>query len=195
LDPGYGVYHNTVTGNTSSANGLQTGEGAGVGLFTGPPGAQTYGNVVTDNTLTGNGLPGVTMHSHVFNQALNDNLIAGNRISDNGPDGDPGTEVPAGIVVFSDDTGGAPPITGTVILKNIIKREGIDIAVKTPGSVDAHLNNLFEDIGVSNLGNGPIDATDNWWKCAGGPGANGCGDVAGMNIRTDPWLSKPSAQP
>ena len=191
LNPNFGVYHNTISGNTSSANGLSTGEGAGVGLFAGPPGGQTYGNVVINNILTGNGLPGVTMHSHTVFQDLNDNAIVGNQISGNGPDSDPGTGVPAGIVVFSDDEGGAAPITGTVIVQNAIKNEGIDIAVKTPGSVDAHFNSLFGDLGVSNLGSGSVDATQNWWKCAGGPGAGGCSGVSGMDIVTAPWLTKP----
>lgn len=191
LNPNFGVYHNTIAGNTSSANGLLTGEGAGVGLFTGPPGAQTYGNVVIGNILVGNGLPGVSMHSHVFNQNLNDNLIVGNQISGNGPDSDPGTTVPTGIVVFSDDEGNAAPINGTVILQNVIKGEGIDIAIKTPGSVDAHFNSLFGDVGVSNLGTGLGDATESWWGCAAGPGANGRGEVSGAGINTSPWLTKP----
>ena len=79
------------------------------------------------NTIidAGNGRPGVSMHSHVFNQNLNDNQIVGNQISGNGPDSDPGTTVPTGIDVFSDDTGGAAPIIGTVILQNVIKEEGL----------------------------------------------------------------------
>lgn len=192
LDPDYGVYHNTLTGNTSSGNGIKTGEGAGVGLFAGPPGAQTYGNVVVDNILVHNGLPGVAMHSHVFNQNLNGNSIVGNRIADDGPDGDPGTVVPAGIAIFSDDTGGAAPIMDTVIAQNVFGNEGIDVAVKTPGSVDAHLNSFLDAVGVSNLGSGPVYATENWWGCAGGPGSPGCAAVAGTNVRTAPWLERPS---
>lgn len=192
LDPAYGVYHNTVTGNTSSGNGTKTGEGAGVGLFAGPPGAQTYGNVVVDNILVHNGLPGVAMHSHVFNQNLNGNSIVGNRIADDGPDGDPGTIVPAGIAIFSDDTGGAAPIMDTVIAQNVFGQEGIDVAVKTPGSVDAHLNSFLDAVGVSNLGSGPVYATENWWGCSRGPGSPGCATVAGTNVRTDPWLERPS---
>lgn len=195
LDPAYGVYHNTITGNTSSANGLASGEGAGVGLFTAGPGAQTYGNVIVDNVLVNNGLPGVTMHSHAFNQDLNGNLIVGNQISGNGPDPDPDTAVPAGIDIFSDDTGMAAPITGTVILQNTFKNEGIDIAVKTPGSVDAHFNSFSDAIGVSNLNTeeGAVDATENWWKCSRGPGGHGCADAVGYQIQTEPWLTKPPA--
>lgn len=184
-----GVYHNTISGNNSSRNGLATGEGAGVGIFAGPPGARDYGNVVINNTLTGNGLPGVTMHSHSPFQALNDNLIVGNTISGNGPDSDPGTKVPAGIVVFS--ATGAPPITGTVISQNVIKDEGIDIAILTPGSVDVHFNSLFGDTGISNLGSGAVNATLNWWKCSGGPGANGCSNISGAGVTVAPWLTHP----
>jgi parallel beta-helix repeat protein len=191
LDPTWGVFHNTISGNVSSGNGLATGEGAGVGLFAGPPGAQTFGNIVINNILTGNGLPGVTMHSHTAIQNLNDNLIVGNQISGNGPDGDPGTTVPTGIVVFSDDLGGAPPITGTLISQNVIKGEGIDIAIKTPGSVEVHFNNLFGGIGIDNLGGGAVNATQNWWKCSGGPGANGCGTTVGGNVLVAPWLTEP----
>jgi parallel beta-helix repeat protein len=192
-DPLVGVYHITVSGNTSARNGLATGEGAGVGIFTGPPGAQNWGIVVVGNTLTGNGLPGVALHSHTNFQKLTDVLIAGNTISDNGPDSDPGTTDPTGIDVFSDNSGGAAPITGVVITGNTIKGEGIDIAIKTPGEVDVHLNNLFDNIGIQNLGTGAVNATVNWWKCSGGPTANGCSTVNGPGIQFAPWLTKPSS--
>jgi len=146
---------------------------------------------VINNTLTGNGLPGVTMHSHGPFQALNDNQIIANVISGNGPDGDPGTVVPAGIVVFGDDANHAPPITGTVISQNVIKDEGIDVAVKTAGSVDVHFNSLFGDTGISNLGSGSVNATLNWWKCSGGPGANGCSAIVGAGVVSAPWLTSP----
>ncbi len=107
--PFRGIYHNTILGNTSSANGLVSGEGAGVGLFAAAPGAQNWGNVVDGNTITGNALPGVAMHSHSPLQNLNDNLIVGNQISGNGPDSDPGTTVPTGIDVFADEVSGASP--------------------------------------------------------------------------------------
>ncbi len=186
-----GIYHNTIAGNNSSFNGLSTGEGAGVGLFTAAPGAQNWGNVVVGNILAGNALPGVSMHSHSPLQNLNDNLIVGNQISGNGPDSDPGVTVPTGIDVFADELHGALPITGTVITQNIFKGEGIDIAVATSGGVTARFNSLFGDVGVANLGPGPVDATLNWWKCSGGPGANGCGTVTGLGVLTTPWLTKP----
>jgi parallel beta-helix repeat protein len=191
-DPTSGVYHITVSGNTSARNGLLTGEGAGVGVFTGPPGAQNWGDVVIGNTLTGNGLPGVSLHSHTPLQKLTDILIAGNTISGNGPDSDPGTTVPTGIDVFSDTDAGAAPITGVVIVGNTIKNEGIDVAIKTPGAVAVHLNNLFDNLGIDNLGTGAVNATMNWWKCSGGPGSNGCSSFVGAGVQVSPWLTQPS---
>jgi parallel beta-helix repeat protein len=186
-----GIYHNTLLGNTVSANGLTTGEGAGVGLFAAAPGAQNWGNVVIGNTLTGNALPGVAMHSHAPFQNLNDNLIVGNHISGNGPDSDPGLSVHTGIDVFADEANGASPITGTVITQNIFKHEDIDIAVATSGGVTARFNTFSDSVGVTNLAAGSVDATLNWWKCSGGPDANGCSTVTGSGILTSPWLTAP----
>jgi parallel beta-helix repeat protein len=186
-----GIYHNTLVGNTVSANGLTTGEGAGVGLFAAAPGAQNWGNVVIGNTLTGNALPGVAMHSHAPFQNLNDNLIVGNQISGNGPDSDPGLTVHTGIDVFADEASGASPITGTVITQNTFKHEDIDIAVATSGGVTARFNSLSDAVGVTNLASGSVDATLNWWKCSGGPDANGCSTVTGSGILTSPWLTRP----
>jgi parallel beta-helix repeat protein len=186
-----GVFHNTVSGNESSSNGLAVeGAGAGVGIFASVPGAQTYGNVVINNRLTGNGLPGVALHSHTPGQILNDNAIIGNVIARNGKDTeDTATSGPTGINIS-----GVSPISGTIILHNVIMGEAIDIAVNTPGDVDAHLNDLLgSDLGVENLGSGKVDARDNWWKCAHGPGAPGCTkvNVGPPAVLVKPWLSQP----
>jgi parallel beta-helix repeat protein len=187
-DPALGIYHITVSGNSSMRNGLSTGEGAGVGLFAGPPGAQNNANVIVNNVLTGNALPGVAMHTHGPFQRLNDHLIMGNQISGNGEDGDPGTTVPTGISIFSP----VVPLTGIVIAQNVIKGEGIDIGVNVVNgsNIDAHLNSFLGDIGIDNIGAGTIDATANWWKCPGGPGANGCSTTSGSDIVTTPWLAR-----
>jgi parallel beta-helix repeat protein len=188
-----GIYHNTIIGNQSLYNGLTSGEGAGIGLFAAAPGAQNWGNVVEGNISVGNALPGVSMHSHSPLQNLNDNLIVGNFLARNGPDSDPGVAVPVGIDVFADEAaGGADPITGTVITRNIIKGEGIDIVVATSGGVTAHFNDLFGNVGVSNLSTGSVDATLNWWGCSRGPGANGCSAIAGFGILTTPFLTSPA---
>jgi hypothetical protein len=184
-----GVFDNTIAENESSNNGLAVeGAGAGVGIFDSAPGTQAYGNVVINNRLKDNGLPGVAMHSHTPGQNLNDNLIVGNRISGNGADTeDAATPGPTGINVF-----GVSSITGTVISGNVIDDEAVDIATKTPAQVNVHLNDLLgEKIGVDNLGTGTVDATENWWGCPGGPGAEECTTVKGPGVFFTPWLTHP----
>jgi len=187
-NPLLGIYHITVTGNTSQRNGLISGEGAGVGLFAGPPGAQNNANVISGNILRDNALPGVAMHTHAPDQTLNDHLITGNTISGNGADSDPGTTVPTGITIFSP----VSVLTGIVISNNVFKAEGIDIGVNARGVIQVHLNSFFGDTAIDNIGSlATIDATLNWWKCSKGPNASGCSATIGGNITTDPWLTNP----
>jgi len=187
-DPSVGIYHNTIVGNTSERNGLVTGEGAGVGLFAGPPGAQNNSNVISGNVLRDNALPGVAMHTHPPDQTLNGHLIVGNTISGNGADGDPGTTVPTGISISSP----VSVLSGIVISQNVFKGEGIDVGVNAHGSIQAHFNSFTGGTGIDNIGSkADIDATANWWKCSGGPTANGCSSVTGSGVSTNPWLAKP----
>ncbi len=191
----YGVYQNTIADNVSSRNGLATEDGAGVGLFTPSPTKKTYGNVVIGNRLTDNGLPGVALHSHAPNQNLNDNQITGNYIAGNGPDTDvetnAGDQVPTGISLL-----GVSPNSGTVITRNVIKDESIDIAVNlgsnTDATIEAHLNDLAGGaVGIANFDAGTVNGTENWWGCSRGPGAGGCSSVGGTNVITDPFLPRP----
>ena len=182
-----GVFENTIAGNESSRNGLATHEGAGVGIFDSVPGAKNYENVVIGNKLTLNGLPGVALHSHTPHQNLNNNSIIANQISGNNADtDDAATPGPTGINIF-----GVSPISGTVISQNVIKDEAVDVAVNTPAYVDVHLNNLIGKTGLANLGSGNVDAVQNWWGCAAGPGAGGCSSVSGSKVLVTPWLTKP----
>ena len=185
----FGVFHNTISGNTSSHNGTQEpGAGAGVGIFDSFPGTKNFGNVVLNNRLTDNGLPGVAMHAHAPFQDMTNNLIVGNYIAGNGADTDDAfTPGPTGINVF-----GVSPASGTVIVNNVIKNESVDIAVNTPAAIDVHLNDLMgKGMGALNLGPGSADASENWWGCSGGPGANGCSTVSGPAVLSTPWLTKP----
>jgi parallel beta-helix repeat protein len=195
VDPALGIYHIVVEGNTSERNGLISGEGAGVGIFTGPPGGQNNGDVVINNVLRGNALPGVAIHSHAPFQSNNNHQIVGNTIADNGPDGDPGTTVPTGISISSDAPAG-PPITGILISENVFHRESIDIVMNAPGgsSMEAHFNSLKGDVGVANYGAASIGATANWWGCSKGPGAPACSTVVnadGGTVTVEPSLTKP----
>ncbi len=190
-----GVDDNTISDNNSSGNGLAIpGAGAGVGLFISGPGLETSGNVVVGNRLMGNGLPGVAMHQHTPNpaQRLNDNLIVGNYIAGNAGDSDVPTTVPTGISLL-----GTAPVSGTVITLNEFARESIDIAINNAGgTVDVHLNNLKgSGTGIDNSGAGAVNATQNWWGCAKGPGAPGCTSVSGSNVVSTPFLTKPASTP
>jgi hypothetical protein len=187
-----GVDHNTISDNDSSKNGLAVeGAGAGVGIFVACAGLEATGNVVIHNRLTGNGLPGVAFHLHTAlpGQNLNDNLIARNYIAGNGTDiEDAATPGPTGINVF-----GVAPITGIVIVQNVIKDEAVDIAANTPTLVDVHFNNLLgKQMGVDNLDDGAVNATANWWRCAKGPGSPGCTSVSGPNVVSTPFLTRPA---
>ncbi len=191
LPPPFGVFDNTVANNKATGNGTAAPGGAGVGLYAPGPLNATYGNVVVGNSLTKNGLPGVAIHNHAptNNIKLSDNVVTGNTISGNGPDPDVPTSVPTGISLL-----GVSPVTGTLITLNQISDESIDIAISNSPSagVSVHLNNLVgKQIGVDNLGAGSVDATENWWGCAKGPGARGCTTVSGANVTATPFLTQP----
>jgi hypothetical protein len=155
--------------------------------------------------LTDNGLPGVAIHNHAptNNINLSNNVIIGNYIAGNGPDG--GVEiasdqqVPTGISVL-----GVSPITGLVITQNWIEGESTDIVITNAGaSVDVLLNALTGNgNGISNLSNpvtnsspGLVFAAENWWGCQSGPGTSGCSSVSGPNVVSTPFLPQsPQAQ-
>lgn len=192
----FGVTNNTISDNVSSHNGYDVpGAGAGVGIFAPFPGTTASGNVVIHNVLRDNGLPGVTMHNHAAAPSpappvnLNDNVIVGNRISGNAADtADAATAGTTGINVYS-----VAPVWGTVISQNVFDEEAIDVAFKAPsGQINAHFNNFDSiGIGVDNLGSGTVNATENWWRCAAGPGRSSCASVAGSGVVITPWLTSP----
>lgn len=190
----YGVMRNTVSANRSWHNGAQQpGAGAGIGIFAPFPGTTDAANVVIGNDVRGNGLPGITMHNHAYSPMappvnMNDNVIAGNYLSGNAADGgDAATPGTTGINIYS-----VAPITGTTVLQNSFENEEYDLVFKAPsGQVNAHFNNFDEGVGVDNMGNGTISATDDWWDCRSGPGTGNCAEVQGTGVTVAPWLTHP----
>jgi parallel beta-helix repeat protein len=183
-----GVTQNTISENFSTANGLgAAGDGAGVGIFDGVVGGIASGNVVINNLLTNNGLPGVAMHSHAPGENLTDNVIVGNTISGNHADtDDAATSGPTGINVF-----GVSAASGTIISGNNISGESLDVVINTAANADVTLNNLLgKGVGVQNLSTGTINATQNFWGCAKGPGAKGCTKVSGTGILSTLFANK-----
>lgn len=202
--PHHGVDNNTVSENVSSGNGIEVG-GSGAGMFSDGAGhGRVSGNVIVGNTLTHKGLGGVALHTHVgplFGLPADDmsgNQIIGNTISGNLADtADTKTPGRVGININSGD--GGSPVRNTVIAENVISDEDIDIAINTNAEVDLHLNSLLgHGIGVgdvcaldaSALCTGNIDATENYWGCAAGPGQKGCTSVSAPKILWTPWLQK-----
>lgn len=201
----YGVDHNTIADNISSANGVQIG-GAGVGIFSDGAGqGRVSGNVIIGNVLNGNGLGGVSLHTHVGPNFglpaddLNGNMIIGNSIAGNLAD-EFDTATPGRVGININSGNGGSPVYGTVISQNTIHDEDVDIAVNTPAEVDIHLNNLRGGSkGVADVcafdGNstctGSIDATENYWGCPAGPGGPGCSTASGADITFTPWLRNP----
>ena len=91
---------------------------------------------------------------------------------------------------------GTTPITGLVISGNVILDESIDVAVNSASAVNVHLNDFYgTGTGIDNLNSsGTVNATENWWGCAGGPGAEGCSTVVGgASVVATPWLTKQTA--
>jgi hypothetical protein len=190
----YGVFNNNIVGNNASRNGL-VGAGAGVGIYAAGPGNITFGNKVIGNTIVGNGLPGVTVHNHASVPGapainLNDTLIVGNFISGNAADTeDAATSGPTGINIY-----GVAAIYGTIIAQNTIVNEAVDVVMNNPGSMELHMNNLMgTGIGIANLGKGVVDGSVNYFGCAGGAGATGCGTLSGPSVGASPWLTAPVA--
>lgn len=189
-----GVYDNTIAENDVEGNGTNPPGGAGVGLFSPGGPKKNYGNVVVNNDLVGNGLAGVALHTHApGTEVLKDELVIGNRISRNGPDTDVNPDGgPNGISLLV--VGGT--VSGLVFSQNTFNGEAVDIAVNVvPGtvSVTAQLNRFEANaVGVKNLANGTINATENWWGCPQGPGAHGgCSTFNGNGVMSAPWLQTP----
>ena len=188
----YPIMHNTISNNESHHNGLLLpGAGAGVGIFAPFPGTTTTANVVSGNSLHDNGLPGVTMHNHAWSPFappvnLNDNVIIGNKIWGNAADtADAHTPGTTGIDLYS-----VAPVTGTIIAQNEFSDEALDIVFSAPAgsTMSVHFNDFNSaGIGIDNLGAGWIDATNNWWNRATGPGAGGS-TASGPSVTTAPWL-------
>ena len=153
----HGVDRNTIAENVSADNGIQIG-GSGVGLFSDGAGqGRISGNVIIDNELTHNGLGGVALHTHVgpaFGlppDNMEGNMIIGNTISRNLADEfDTATPGSVGININSGD--GGSPVRGTIISRNIIRDEDVDVAINTPAEVDVHLNDLLgRKVGVADV--------------------------------------------
>jgi Right handed beta helix region len=194
----FDVYNVTVSENDSTHNGFGVvGGGAGIALLA--PGAanRTYANNVVHNRLIGNSMPGVVIHNNLNlggsghnsnNPDVSRNSIVGNYISGNGADALLPTKTDTGISIF-----GLSPIIDTFVSNNVIDDENIAVAFDSPSTLNIHLNDFpAHHIGIANLASaGIVNATENWWGCANGPGAAGCSTITGTMVTFTPWLTRP----
>jgi hypothetical protein len=84
-------------------------------------------------------------------------------------------------------------ITGNTIQNNIGANSGIYVAAAvTCTNVHVNFNNIVGNTGtgVSNVGIGTLDAKNNWWGSASGPGpvGLGTGDEVSLYVDYTPWL-------
>jgi N-acetylneuraminic acid mutarotase len=180
---------------------------AAVNLF-GPP--RGSGIAVTDNTVqadatssagsliavfndddisvTGNDVSGVTPYAGMFFWGCRHVDAERNRLTGNGPSPDQAD------IWISGATGAESQ--NVDIERNDIAHNSnpaIRVSPGTVGTVQVHFNRIPSTNAGALLNDGsePIDATDNWWGCNGGPGAPGCSTVGasgGGAVTTSPWL-------
>jgi parallel beta-helix repeat protein len=152
-----GIYANKVLDNVVNGNGTK-GEGAGIIMAGGAPGAGVYNNLVQGNSATGNGLAGVEIHSHFFGPGapsadLNGNRIIDNKLTHNGLNDKSDAEFsPAdfakgatvGILVGSD----VVKLTGIVITGNTVSDSHFGIWTKNVSGKVSATKNAFKNVSV-----------------------------------------------
>jgi hypothetical protein len=147
-----GVYANTIEGNAVNGNGTK-GQGGGILLAAGPPGAGVYNNMVTHNKADGNGLAGITLHSHAPGQSLNGNVINHNVVGMNAihgypngapGDSDAGVSGTVGILLWSAVT----PLTGTSVTGNTLSDDHYGIWTKNVPAIAKSANTFSSTVTV-----------------------------------------------
>ena len=192
--PGTASYKHLIVGNRLIKNG-----GPGVGFHSHAPGQKLNGSEVVGNVIQGNGAD-----------------------PNPGPGETNGPADPTGIDVYADVAAapltGIKIVGNTIkgetndIWVGAPSWSNCGSAAKPCYVVDAHLNNFApHSIGVNNAG-APVtagdaqaqaavivagysvlvQATNDFWGCAKGPGAGPCASVKG-NVTDVPFLTKPSA--
>jgi nitrous oxidase accessory protein NosD len=152
-----GVYGNKILDNVVNGDGTK-GEGAGILMGGGAPGAGVYDNLIEGNTADGNGLAGITLHSHSFGPGaptadLNGNQIIDNTVSHDGvadtqeaefSPTDFAKNTTVGILVGSD----AVKLTGVVVRGNTVSDTHFGIWTKNDGSKVSATKNTFHNVKV-----------------------------------------------
>ena len=190
------TYGNTFTSNTANSNGKYGFclDSARNNIFTGnianlntrygfwlKQGEGTFGsnyNTFTNNTANSNTRSGIRMTNLSGNNIFTGNTFDSNTIAGMELGGTPGDAV-SNLTVnnnsFSGNATGIAIDAGAVITSVVLR-----------------YNNIVGNTsyGASNAGTGTLDAENNWWGDASGPGpvGPGTGDKVSANVDYDPWL-------
>ena len=180
-----------VKGNT-----IKGDDGTGMRVQNAWNGKEAYANEIVDNTITNMGFPGIKVNSNAHDNTFTGNTISGAKF--------------AGVFIYSgahDNTFTYNTITGT---NTKTLYEGADYEeTEGDGVFLWGYNNLFDvragpgnvfhhnniccnaDDGMENQTGTTVDAENNWWGDASGPGGvgPGTGDAVSANVDFDPWLT------
>lgn len=137
---GFGVYNNTVAGNTSSGNG-----GAGILMATPITTGAVYGNTAINNVVTGNFGGGIVLHTHVSGSNVSGNVISQNQISGNQADPLAGTTQSIGISIIGVPNG---QITNIQVTQNDISDEYYGVYESNVSKVTVSGNNVSSSVTV-----------------------------------------------
>src|SRR4051794_30941766 len=157
----------SITGNTSSNDGSMELR-------------NVHQGVVSGNTITGNTGAGVALSGGNADLEVSGNEVSGSTFS----------------AINLADSGGIVPNPNsaiTLVGNDLHGNTGDGISVSggaVPGGLAVHFNRIVSNggAGVNNTGGDPIDATNNWWGCNGGPGGGaGCESSSGP-AAFNPWL-------
>ncbi|GAI56596.1 unnamed protein product, partial [marine sediment metagenome] len=178
---------NTINGNTFSNNQVD-------GVYFG--GYSNF-NTLTNNIIQGNGMPGLQAADgngvYFWNNTgiPGGNVVTGNTITGN---------YASGMELYKslDNTITHNTITGNNINEKD-KCGGLRIRTTSTWPLSGnHINdnNIFGNNVYGIFANDDawgVDATNNWWGDAGGPGVGEANPVSDYNVDYDPWYASPIA--
>ena len=169
------VRNNTITGYNAGIVAWVSGDHIGPdnSVSAGFIGINSHGvgNVVDDNYV------GSTTSADIALQASSNALVTDNDLT--------GASLAVGIDVSA--------VTGSTITGNTISGHtiGVQVGGLSSGNV-IHDNSIVGNTqGIVNSAAAPVDATENWWGAASGPGGwgIGSGDTTGSNVDFFPWYT------
>jgi len=208
----------TISGNTVS-NNSDYGED-GIDVNSGVDGVVDINN----NTISGNGEDGIDIDESYGSVTIEDNNITGNgsgdtgiylddiydgivTVSDNSITGNDGDGIGIGYVGVGNDKAyaGSSVVAdpSVVITCNTISEnedDGVDVNYQDHDYqvTVSDCNDIFDNDGdgVYNDSGYMVDATENWWGDASGPGGEGpgTGDEVNENVDYEPWLMAPCGE-